>query len=62
MLGRGGAGVVAASTEDRMLGPCKGLGSDRGHGSPGPWREGLLLPRLLSQTLRGLTGSHLKVT
>ena len=54
--------MVAARTEDHMLGPCKGLGADRGHGGPGPWREGLLLPRLLSYTLRGLTGSHLKVT
>lgn len=62
MLGPGVGGAVVASTEDRMLGLCEGLGADRGRGGPGPWREGLLLPRLLSHTLRGLTGSHLKVT
>ena len=33
--GWGGWGV-AASTEDGMLGPCEGLGADRGHGGPGP--------------------------
>lgn len=51
-----GGGGVAASTEDGML----GLGADRGHGGPGPRREGLLLPRLPPHTLRGLTGNHLK--